>query len=32
MDAIDLIFLFEDDYEDAVDTLESYLDGMDSQL
>lgn len=32
MDAIDLIFLFEDDYDDAVDALESYLDGMDSQL
>ena len=31
MDAIDLIFLFEDDYEDAVDALESYLGGMDSQ-
>lgn len=31
MDAIDLIFLFEDDYENAVDALESYLDGMDSQ-
>ena len=32
MDAIDFIFLFEDNYEDAVDVLESYLDGMDSQL
>lgn len=32
MNAIDLIFLFDDDYEDAVDALESYLDGMDSQL
>lgn len=32
MDAIDLIFLFEDDYTNAVDALESYLDGMDSQL
>ena len=31
MDAIDFIFLFEEDYEDAVDALESYLDGMDSQ-
>lgn len=31
MNAIDLIFLFEDDYEDAVDALESYLGGMDSQ-
>lgn len=31
MDAIDLIFLFEDDYANAVDALEAYLDGMDSQ-
>ena len=31
MDAIDLIFLFEDDYENAVDALESYFDGTDSQ-